>query len=104
MGKKEGTPCRRKRFLTDNSVGWSTMQMNLLVTGGAGFIGSNFVRLALNHLPGCRGIVLDALTYAGNISTLSDVWGESRFAFYPGKIQDPTVVEGIIEAEQITHI
>ncbi len=78
--------------------------MNLLVTGGAGFIGSNFVRLALETLPEARIVVIDALTYAGNLSTLADVWSNDRFAFYPGKIQDPTVVEGIIEAEKITHL
>lgn len=78
--------------------------MNLLVTGGAGFIGSNFVRLALENLPGSRVVVLDALTYAGNLSTLQDVWCDKRFSFYPGKIQDPTVVEGIVKAEEITHI
>ncbi len=78
--------------------------MNLLVTGGAGFIGSNFVRLALKNLPDARVIVLDALTYAGNLSTLADVRDNPRFGFYPGKIQDPVVVEGIIKAEGITHI
>ena len=78
--------------------------MNLLVTGGAGFIGSNFVRLALQNLPSARIVVIDALTYAGNLSTLADVWDNPKFAFYPGKIQDPTVVEGIIKAEGITHL
>ena len=78
--------------------------MNLLITGGAGFIGSNFVRLALQHLHDAKVVVLDALTYAGNLSTLADVWGDPRFRFYPGKIQDATVVEGIVKAEGITHI
>jgi len=78
--------------------------MNLLVTGGAGFIGSNFVRLALKNLPDTRVVVLDALTYAGNLSTLADVWDNPRFKFFPGKIQDSTVVEGVIKAEDITHI
>lgn len=78
--------------------------MNLLVTGGAGFIGSNFVRLALEQLPDAKVCVIDALTYAGNLSTLQDVRNHSRFSFYPGKIQDATVVEGIVKAEGITHI
>jgi dTDP-glucose 4,6-dehydratase len=78
--------------------------MNLLVTGGAGFIGSNFVRLALQNVPEARIVVLDALTYAGNLSTLADVWEHPRFKFFPGKIQDPTVVEGILESEEITHM
>lgn len=78
--------------------------MNLLVTGGAGFIGSNFVRLALERLPDARLVILDALTYAGNLSTLEGLRTHERVRFYPGKIQDATVVEGIVKAEEITHI
>lgn len=78
--------------------------MNLLITGGAGFIGSHFVRLVLERHPDAKAVVLDALTYAGNLSTLADVKDNPNFRFYPGKIQDPTVVEGILEAEGITHI
>jgi dTDP-glucose 4,6-dehydratase len=76
--------------------------MNLLVTGAAGFIGSNFVRLALQRIPNAKIVVLDALTYAGNLSTLADVADD--ITFYPGKIQDPTVVEGIFKAEKISHL
>jgi dTDP-glucose 4,6-dehydratase len=78
--------------------------VNILVTGGAGFIGSHFVRLALQELPEARVCVLDALTYAGNLSTMAEWKEEPRFAFYPGRIQDATVVEGIVRAEGITHI
>lgn len=78
--------------------------MNLLITGGAGFIGSHYVRLALQRYPDARVAVLDALTYAGNLTTLRDVWDHPNFAFYPGKIQDATVVEGLVEAEKITHV
>jgi dTDP-glucose 4,6-dehydratase len=78
--------------------------MNLLVTGGAGFIGSAFVRLALRELSEARVVVLDALTYAGNLSTLEDVADHPRFRFFPGRIQDPTVVEGLMRSERITHI
>jgi len=78
--------------------------MNLLVTGGAGFIGSNFVRLALERWPSARVCVLDALTYAGNLSTFHDIIDDPRFRFFPGRIQDPTVVEGVIHSERITHI
>lgn len=84
------------------------MSKTLLVTGGAGFIGSNYCRCVLAKYPDYRIVVLDALTYAGNLSTLADIVTNPafapRFRFYPGKIQDETVVNGILEAEQITHI
>lgn len=76
--------------------------MRILVTGGAGFIGSNFVRLALQRMPEAKIVVIDALTYAGNLSTLADI--RDKIVFYPGKIQDATVVEGLIKAEGITHL
>lgn len=80
----------------------------ILVTGGAGFIGSNYCRYILENHPDYRVVVLDALTYAGNLSTMADMQTNpataSRFRFYPGKIQDETVVNGIIEAEKIDYI
>lgn len=80
----------------------------VLVTGGAGFIGSNYCRFVLDKHPDYRVIVLDALTYAGNLSTVADMQDNptaaSRFRFYPGKIQDETVVNGIIEAERVDLI
>lgn len=78
--------------------------MTILVTGGAGFIGSAFVRLVRRELPDARIVILDALTYAGNLSTLAGDLKDPRVKFFPGKIQDPTVVEGILKAEGITHI
>ncbi len=78
--------------------------MTILVTGGAGFIGSAFVRLVRQELPDARIVILDALTYAGNLSTLAEDLKDPRVKFFPGKIQDPTVVEGILKAEGITHI
>jgi dTDP-glucose 4,6-dehydratase len=76
--------------------------MRLLVTGAAGFIGSHFVRLVLERRPNWEITVLDALTYAGNLSTLADI--RDRIHFAAGKIQDPTVVEGVIKDRGITHI
>ncbi|MGI8968168.1 MAG: dTDP-glucose 4,6-dehydratase [Chloroflexota bacterium] len=66
--------------------------MRLLVTGGAGFIGSNFARYALERWPECSVIVLDALTYAGNRENLADVAAEPRFTFIHGNICDPNAV------------
>ncbi len=86
----------------------SKSSKNLLVTGAAGFIGSNFCRYMLKERPEYRVIALDALTYAGNLMTLSDIYSNpsycARFKFYPGRIQDETVIRGIIECEQIDLI
>ncbi len=80
----------------------------VLVTGGAGFIGSNYCRYVLENHPDYRVVVLDALTYAGNLSTMADMQGDPetapRFRFYPGKIQDETVVNGLLRAEPIDYI
>jgi dTDP-glucose 4,6-dehydratase len=78
--------------------------MKILVTGAAGFIGSAFARILLDSGGAERVVVLDALTYAGNLSTIEPLRRDSRFVFYPGKIQDATVVEGIMKAEGITHV
>jgi dTDP-glucose 4,6-dehydratase len=68
------------------------MQHSILVTGGAGFIGSNFVRYILRALPEARVIVLDKLTYAGNLDNLIEVSEDERYTFIQGDICDPAVV------------
>ena len=65
----------------------------LLVTGGCGFIGSNFVRLLLAERPDVRVVNLDALTYAGNAESLDDVAGDERYAFLKADIADAEAVE-----------
>jgi len=77
---------------------------SILVTGGAGFIGSNFVRRRLTTHPDQRVVVLDALTYAGNLANLADLRDDPRLRFYPGRIEDPTVVEGVFECERIVQV
>src|SRR5262245_38681772 len=73
----------------------SALAMNvILVTGGAGFIGSNFVRLALARTDS-RVVVLDKLTYAGNLASLRDVATHPRFTFVHGDIADRTTVEAV---------
>ena len=74
----------------------------LLVTGGAGFIGSNFARRALARWPGVRVHVLDALTYAGNRKNLEDVVDPSRLTFQHGDIRDPKAVAEAMEGA--THV
>lgn len=67
--------------------------MKLLVTGGAGFIGSNFIRYLLNHHPDYKIINFDKLTYAGNLNNLKDVAKDPRYQFIKGDICDPGAVE-----------
>ena len=69
----------------------------LIVTGGAGFIGSNFVRYILGKYPSYRVIVLDALTYAGNLSNLADVWKNPNFTFIKGDINDAPLVDNLAQ-------
>ena len=70
--------------------------MKILVTGGAGFIGSCFVRHMLNSHPDYKIINLDALTYAGNIENLDDVKDNKNYTFVHGNICDKKLVRDII--------
>jgi len=71
--------------------------MKLLVTGGAGFIGSNFVRLALRKRPEMEVVVLDKLTYAGNLENLAEVANDPRYRFIRGDICHAKTVRGAME-------
>ena len=75
----------------------------LLVTGGAGFIGSNFVRYILRKYPDYKVVVYDKLTYAGNLDNLKDVAEDfaDRYAFVPGDICDAQKVEETIKAHGV---
>jgi dTDP-glucose 4,6-dehydratase len=79
---------------------------NLLITGGAGFIGSNFTRYALEKYPDYRLVVYDKLTYAGNLDNLKDV--EERFAgrylFVQGDIADAGAVDAVMQAHDVDTI
>jgi len=74
---------------------------NLLITGGAGFIGSNFVRHWLGTTRTGKVVVLDALTYAGNIENLAGLDTDPRYAFVRGDICDESAVRGLLEQHQI---
>jgi dTDP-glucose 4,6-dehydratase len=73
---------------------------SILVTGGAGFIGSNFVRRIVTRHPECAVTVLDALTYAGNLENLSPMIEDRRVTFVKGSIADPNVVRAALEGRQ----
>jgi dTDP-glucose 4,6-dehydratase len=70
--------------------------MRWVVTGGLGFIGSHFIRLALNERPGLEIVNLDAMTYAGNPANLSDLEQAPRYRFLRGDICDPAAVHEAI--------
>jgi len=74
------------------------MTHTLLVTGGAGFIGSNFVHAALARPDEPRVVVLDALTYAGNPDNLADLDRNPRYAFVHGDVAEPADVQRAMEA------
>lgn len=77
---------------------------NLLVTGGAGFIGANFVHHMLQTYPDYRIVVFDKLTYAGNLNNLKPVEHDPRYAFVQGDICDAEAVRGAIKAHNIDTI
>jgi dTDP-glucose 4,6-dehydratase len=75
--------------------------VNLLVTGGAGFIGQCYVRLVRRLRPDSRVVNLDALTYAGNLESLSDLKGDAGHVFVKGDIRDGALVRQLIESHKI---
>ena len=73
--------------------------MNILVTGGAGFIGSNFVYYQLENHPNDRVVCLDGLTYAGNVMTLGSAFGNPRFRFVRADVRDRAAVRALFAEE-----
>lgn len=76
----------------------------VLITGGCGFIGSNFVRHTLEHYPDYRLINLDKLTYAGNPGNLTDIENSPRYRFVKGDIGDADLVRKIFAEEKIDAV
>ena len=74
--------------------------MTIIVTGGAGFIGSNFIFHMLNKYPDYRIVCLDCLTYAGNLSTLEPVMDNPNFRFVKESITDREAVYRLFEEEK----
>jgi dTDP-glucose 4,6-dehydratase len=77
---------------------------SVLVTGGAGFIGGNLVRLLLRERPDWTVVNLDKLTYAGNLESLSDLQGNPRHQFVRGDIANAELVEHLIGAHKVDAI
>jgi dTDP-glucose 4,6-dehydratase len=80
------------------------MQKTLLITGGAGFIGSHVVRLFVNKYPEYRIINLDKLTYAGNLENLRDIENKSNYIFERGDITDAAFITSIFKKYPVTGV
>lgn len=80
------------------------MQQIILITGGAGFIGSHVLDLMVNKYPGYQFINLDALTYAGNLENLKSIENASNYTFVKGDITDNDFVKSLFEQYQFTGV
>jgi dTDP-glucose 4,6-dehydratase len=79
-------------------------QKTLLVTGGAGFIGSNFIHYWLKKYPEDKIVNLDALTYAGNLASLKDIESNSNYVFVEGNITDRELVDKVMaDTDIVVH-
>jgi len=80
------------------------MSKRILITGGAGFIGSHLVRLFINKYPEYSIINFDKLTYAGNLANLTDVEGKPNYRFFKGDIREPKDIEKAFETYDISDV
>src|SRR6202789_1812827 len=78
--------------------------MNLLITGGAGFIGSNLIHHIIDHPEIDRLVNLDCLTYAGHLANLEGVSKHSKYVFEKVDLRDKNAVAGVVEKHHITHV
>src|SRR6478752_10442675 len=77
---------------------------NIIITGGAGFIGSHVVRLFVNTYPDYQIINLDKLTYAGNLANLKDIEDKPNYTFVKADIVDAVQIKEIFEAYKVTDV
>jgi dTDP-glucose 4,6-dehydratase len=78
--------------------------MNVLITGGCGFIGSNLVKYIRKHRPEWKVVNLDKLTYAGNLENLSELEGDPKHVFVRGDIGNPELVEHVMAQHSVDAI
>jgi dTDP-glucose 4,6-dehydratase len=78
--------------------------MKILITGGAGFIGSHVVRLFVNTYPNYQIVNLDKLTYAGNLANLTDIENKPNYKFVKGDIVDANFINDLFEKEQFNAV
>lgn len=90
--------------MSRSTVGRDRELKAILVTGGAGFIGSNFVKLMLEKYPDCKIINIDALTYAGNLDNLRDIDGHPNYKFMKVDIRDGEAIGEIFKNNEITSV
>src|SRR5690606_2034153 len=89
------------------SRGESTQRihMHILLTGGAGFIGSNFVKLLLRERPDYRITNFDVLTYSNNLENLSDIESDDRYAFVKGDVREAAALDKALEGvDAVVHM
>ena len=82
----------------------SNYKKNIIVTGGAGFIGSHVVRLFVNKYPDYRIINLDKLTYAGNLMNLKDIENKPNYTFVKADICDFDAVYALMRKEKVDGV
>jgi dTDP-glucose 4,6-dehydratase len=78
--------------------------MNILVTGGAGFIGSNFVKFMMSHHPDYKIVNVDALTYAGNLENLKDITDKQNYSYVKADIRNRAMIDEIFIAYDIDRV